>query len=126
MGPGVKILLDTVILIDYLRRLPPAEEYVECILENASISVITRAEVLVGVTEADKPAVTALLDWFPLHVLDKEAADLAATLRRSERWKLPDACQAALAQHHGLQLATRDTKDFPPERYGFVVIPYIL
>jgi len=122
----VSILLDTVILIDYLRSPPPAVEYVERILEDACISVITRAEVLVGVTDAERSAVSALLDWFPLYGLDKEAADLAASLRRSERWKLPDAFQAALAQRHGLQLATRNTKDFPPEQYDFVVVPYVL
>jgi predicted nucleic acid-binding protein len=122
----VSVLLDTVILIDYLRSLPPAVEYLERIREDACISVITRAEVLVGVADEERLAVAALLDWFPLYVLEKDAADLAASLRRSERWKLPDAFQAALAQRHGLQLATRNTKDFPPERYNFIVVPYIL
>ena len=53
-------------------------------------------------------------------------ADLAAVLRREHGWKLPDAFQAALAQHYGVTLATRNTKDFPPSRYEFVVVPYAL
>ena len=52
-------------------------------------------------------------------------ADLAATLRRQHKWKLPDAFQAALAQTHKLKLATRNTKDFP-SRHDFVEIPYEL
>jgi predicted nucleic acid-binding protein len=41
-----------------------------------------------------------------------------------ERSPLPDALQAAAAVHHGLMLATRNTKDFPPRRFDFVVVPY--
>jgi predicted nucleic acid-binding protein len=29
-----------------------------------------------------------------------------------------------VARHHGLAIATRDTRDFPPERYDFVRVPY--
>ena len=36
------------------------------------------------------------------------------------------ALQAALARYHSLSLVTRNTRDFPPDRYGFVVIPYVL
>jgi hypothetical protein len=35
-----------------------------------------------------------------------------------------DALQAAAARQHGLRLATRNTKDFPPERFAFVHVPY--
>jgi predicted nucleic acid-binding protein len=56
----------------------------------------------------------------------KPIADLAASLRREYRWKLPDAFQAALAKHHELRLATRNTEDFPPEAHEFVSVPYAL
>ena len=39
---------------------------------------------------------------------------------------VPDAFQAALAQLHGLKLATRNHRDFPPDRFSFVVVPYTL
>ena len=58
--------------------------------------------------------------------IDTEVADLAAALRRANRWKLPDAFQAALARRHGLKLATRNVRDFPPERFDFVEAPYSL
>ncbi|MEK7404342.1 MAG: PIN domain-containing protein [Acidobacteriota bacterium] len=57
---------------------------------------------------------------------DREAADLAASLRRKYRWRLPDAFQAALAQLHGLKLATRNVRDFPPKQFDFVEAPYTL
>ncbi|MBI2840298.1 MAG: asparaginase [Acidobacteria bacterium] len=59
-------------------------------------------------------------------VIDKTVADLAARLRRETRWRLPDAFQAALAQMNGLRLVTRNSKDFPPQKWSFVVIPYKL
>ncbi len=58
--------------------------------------------------------------------ISKAVGDLAASLRREYVWKLPDAFQAALAQHHDLKLVTRNTKDFPPARHEFVVVPYAL
>ena len=57
-------------------------------------------------------------------MITKEVADLAAVLRRQHRWKLPDAFQAALAQTHKLRLATRNTRDFPAEKFAFVSVPY--
>jgi predicted nucleic acid-binding protein len=64
------------------------------------------------------------LDAFTALPIDQKAADLAAALRREHRWKLPDAFQAALSQIHKLKLITRNTKDFPPARFDFVVAPY--
>jgi predicted nucleic acid-binding protein len=63
-------------------------------------------------------------DCFPTLAIDQATADLAAALRRDHGWKLPDAFQAAIAQQHGLRLVTRNRRDFPPQRYRFVDIPY--
>jgi predicted nucleic acid-binding protein len=51
---------------------------------------------------------------------------LAAQLRGKYGWKLPDAFQAALAQHHKTKLTTRNTKDFDPKKHDFVEVPYSL
>ena len=91
-----------------------------------AISVITRAEVLVGFEGKERQLARRLLDRFPTMIIDRTIADRAATLRRRYRWKMPDALQAAVATHHKLKLATRDTDDFPPRRYRFVVVPYTL
>jgi hypothetical protein len=121
---GDGILLDSVILIDHFNGVGPATEYLRGIAERAHISAITRAEVLAGFAPENLRDPRALLDAFPLLVIDREIADLAADLRRAHGWRLPDALQAAVARHHGLAFATRNTRDFPPDRYDFVRVPY--
>lgn len=119
----MSVLLDSVIIIDHLNGISAATTYLRT-LPAAAISVITRAEVLAGTDSRNIAAVTRLLDRYPTLAIDQAIADRAAELRRMYRWRLPDAFQAALAHSHGLQLATRNTKDFPPTRFGWVVVPY--
>jgi predicted nucleic acid-binding protein len=118
------IVLDSVILIDHFNSLDQATSYLREVGESASITAITRAEVLTGFDSVNLPLAKALLDRYRLLAIDGAVADLAAQLRREHRWKLPDALQAAAARQHGLRLATRNTKDFPPERYSFIHVPY--
>lgn len=120
------VVLDSVILIDHFNAVAQATAYLSEVGESASITAITRAEVLTGFDSADVPLAAALLNRFRLLAIDGPVADLAAQLRREHRWKLPDALQAAAARQHGLRLATRNTKDFPPKRYTFVHVPYTL
>lgn len=74
--------------------------------------------------EKDADVVVSLLDQDKLLIIDKPVTDAAANLRGVQRWKLPDAFQAALALHHKIKLTTRNTNDFDPKRYDFVEIPY--
>lgn len=124
--PARDFLLDSVILIDHLNGIPQATEFLRAARSLSAVSVITRAEVLCGFTEDEENLGMAFLDLFPTLPLDRDAADMAGRLRRTWRWKMPDAVQAALAITHGLRLATRNTKDFPPERHTFVFVPYEL
>jgi hypothetical protein len=121
-----EFLLDSVILIDHLNGIPAATEFLRATRSRSAISVITRAEVLCGFTEDEEDLGMAFLDLFTTLPLDRDAADMAGRLRRTWRWKMPDAVQAALAITHGLRLVTRNTKDFPPERHPFVFVPYEL
>jgi len=91
-----------------------------------AISVITFAEVLTGFEGKERQLARRLLDRFPILIIDRAVADLAATLRRQNRWKMPDALQAAVAKRHKLKFATRDTDDFSPKRHRFVIVPYTL
>jgi predicted nucleic acid-binding protein len=120
------VVLDSVILIDHFNSVHQATAYLQQVGEGAAITAITRAEVLTGFDTADVPLASALLSRFRLLVIDGPIADLAAQLRREHRWKLPDALQAAAARQNGLRLATRNTKDFPPERFAFIHVPYTL
>ena len=88
------------------------------------VSAITCCEVLAGARPEAKATVAALLDTFGFLPIDRAVADLAAELRQQHRWKLPDAIQAATAKHHGLRLATRNTRDFKPAEHAFVLVPY--
>jgi predicted nucleic acid-binding protein len=123
-GGPLKLLLDSVILIDHFNGRPEATQYLASVAGDAALSVITRAEVLAGFDSEEAVTAASLLDRFPTLGIDLPVADLAARLRREQRWKMPDALQAALAQYHGLTLATRNTRDFPPDRHRFVVVPY--
>ncbi|KXW57085.1 tRNA(fMet)-specific endonuclease VapC [Ferrovum myxofaciens] len=119
-------LLDSVILIDHFNGVEAATNFLRERRSDAAISAITRAEVLTGFDEAQRALPARLLDTFVCLQLDQVTADLAARLRRKHHWKLPDAIQAAVAQHHGLKLVTRNIKDFPPSVFDFVLTPYSL
>lgn len=120
----VKLLLDSVILIDHFNGIAAATNYLAAHYPDASVSVITRAEVLTGFEQRSAGKATRFLDCFPTLAIDQQTADFAAALRRDHGWKLPDAFQAALAHLHGLKFVTRNRRDFPPQRHDFVVIPY--
>jgi predicted nucleic acid-binding protein len=121
----ITCLLDSVILIDHLNGHTEATAYLARLdPEAAAVSVITRAEILVGIEEKDEPLVKAWLDLYQHLAIDKPIADLAAALRRQEGWRLPDAFQAAFCHNHRIKLITRNTKDFNPKKYDFVEVPY--
>ena len=119
-------LLDSVILIDHFNGIDSATGFIADEREDIALSPITRAEVLTGFDEDQLPLARGLLDRFPTLPVTATEADLAASLRRSEGWRLPDALQAAVARCNGLRLVTRNTKDFSPDRYPFVEVPYVV
>jgi predicted nucleic acid-binding protein len=121
----VRYLLDSVILIDHFNNVEAATTFLAEHGSECAISVITRAEVLAGFTLRSESLARELLDVFPHLPITSEIADLAASLRRSEHWKLPDALQAAVAVQHGLVLVTRNTRDFRVRgKKVEVVVPY--
>lgn len=117
-------LLDSVILIDHCNGIATATEFIVQHGKACAVSVITRAEVVAGFSEDNASLALELLDSFTTLPITAEIADLAAALRRSERWKLPDAFQAAIASYHGLTLVTRNTRDFQPGGTPPVLVPY--
>jgi predicted nucleic acid-binding protein len=123
---AVRLLLDSVIVIDHFNGIDAATRYLAANGADAAVSVITRAEALTGFEPPAMKRAAEFLDCFPALAIDQPIADRAAALRRSEGWKLPDAFQAAIAERHGLQLVTRNRRDFSPRRHPFVVIPYRL
>lgn len=123
----VEMLIDSVILIDHLNGIPEASDWLAGEgWDRLAISAITRAGVLAGAAGEEVVLIGHLLDSFPCLPLDAETADRAASIRRETRLRLLDAFQAALAEVHNLKLVTRNTRDFPREKFEYVVIPYEL
>ena len=122
----MKYLLDSVIVIDHLNGIDAATSFLGVHGDDSAISIITWAEVLAGCDDAQEASVRSLLSHFPTLPLTLEVADLAASLRKSERIKLPDAFQAAVAIEHDLILVTRNTRDFQSGGQVQVLIPYRL
>jgi predicted nucleic acid-binding protein len=120
-------LLDSVILIDHFNGIPKATKFILGLQpEDTAISVITRAEILVGIKKEDRGNTLIMLNQYVTFPIDINIADIAADLRKEYGWKLPDAFQASLAKYYNLKLCTRNTKDFDPRRHSFVEVPYKL
>jgi predicted nucleic acid-binding protein len=77
--------------------------------DSTALSVITLAEILVGLEEEATGLVRPFLKQFRILSIDPPVAEKAANLRKGFGWKLPDAFQAALARQHHLCLVTRNT-----------------
>lgn len=123
---SAKYLLDSTILIDHLNGIRQATDWLSKLGDDeALISVITRAEVLVKASEKWEE-VSALLDEYACLPIGPDEADIAAGLRDRYRIKLPDAFQAAIAHNEEIVLVTRDAADFKKIPHLEVKIPYHL
>ena len=118
----VKALLDTNILIDFLRGVPAARDELNR-YEDKAISIVTWMEVMAGAPILAERATRDFLDGFALIELNETVAERAVTLRRKHRLKLPDAIVWASARVQAMLLVTRDTKGFPTDDPG-VRMPY--
>lgn len=114
------VLVDTTVIIDYLRGNPGAVELLkrERALGVLHASEITRLEVLAGMRRAEEEVTRALLSTFNWHPVDQPVADEAGALGR--RW-LPshnaigaaDLAIAATAILIGGKLLTQNVRHFP-------------
>ena len=114
------VLVDTSVLIDYLRGDQRAAVVLEAERAIAPLhaSEITRLEVLAGMRPAEEVATRALLATLVWHSVDADVAEAAGALGR--RW-LPshhtidgaDLAIAATAMKWGARLLTRNTRHFP-------------
>jgi predicted nucleic acid-binding protein len=120
----VKALLDTNILVDYLKGIPQAKDELAH-FEDSAVSMVTWMEVMVGATPENEAATRQFLRSFSLLPVDDAVAEQAVLVRRKFRMRLPDAIILASAQVHDRLLVTRNSKDFPEDLPG-VRIPYRL
>lgn len=120
------ILVDTDILIDYLRGMPPAVQYLEASDADLNLSVVNVAELHAGVRDDEREAVNTLLECFKIIPLDKDIAVRGGLLRRdygkSHGVELADALIAATVESLGCTLATLNRKHYP--MISSVTVPY--
>ncbi len=111
------MLVDTDILIDYLRGNAAASDFLEANIGSIFISSVSVAELFQGVREGkEKIALTATISAMTVLPLTGEIAERAGLIRRDYRNKtgcgLADCMIAATAEHHALPLATLNGRHF--------------
>jgi predicted nucleic acid-binding protein len=120
------LLIDTDILIDYLRGFQAAVHFLESLENDLIISTINVAEVYSGIRDHERDLVKNFLDCFEIVPLDEAIALEGGLLRRnygkSHGVGLADAIVAATAIKMGCQLATLNLKHYPMLKT--VSVPY--
>lgn len=121
------LLIDTDVLIDYLREKAEAVSYLESLSELLLISVITVAELYAGVRDgAERTKLDEFISAFEIVAVDQEISVKGGLYRRdymkSHNVGLADALIAATAEVHRARLVTLNGKHFP--MLANVIIPY--
>ncbi|HEY6186858.1 MAG TPA: type II toxin-antitoxin system VapC family toxin [Pyrinomonadaceae bacterium] len=122
-----RLLIDTDVLIDYLRGRAEAVSYLESLIEPLLISAITVAELYAGVREgAERTALDEFILAFEIVPVGKEIASKGGLYRRdygkSHSTGLADAVIAATADIRQADLVTLNKKHFP--MLASVIVPY--
>ena len=121
------VVVDTDVLIDYLRAVPEAVEYLESENRGLSVSTISVAELYAGVREgAERQALEAFVTAFDRVPVDEAIAESGGLFRRdfhqSHGVTLADALIAATAVARASTLVTLNRKHFP--MLADVQVPY--
>jgi predicted nucleic acid-binding protein len=124
-----KWLLDTDILVDYLRGVPQAVKFLQKAITTSvcHISAITIAELYAGVKDGkERPILDAFIQEFTLAVIDEKTAQQGGIYKRdygkSHGVGLADAILAATADNLDAELITLNKKHYPMLKS--VSVPY--
>lgn len=122
-----QLLIDTDVLIDYLRDRAESVTYLESLIPPLSVSAVTVAELYAGVRDgAERATLDRFIDSFRVVAVDKEIALRAGIIRRdfgkSHGTGLADAIIAATAEAQQANLVTLNSKHF--QMLKDVVVPY--
>ena len=123
----MSLLIDTDVLIDYLRDNPEAVQFLEGDRRELLISTISVAELYTGIREgAERQALDGFFAAFDLVPVDSSIAQKGGLYRRdyfrSHAVSLADALIAATASARSATLVTLNRKHFP--MVSDIHIPY--
>jgi predicted nucleic acid-binding protein len=112
------VLVDTNILIDCLRRSMKAMEWFKAQSERPFISAVSLLELYAGARsqreQRDIAELRKLVQCLPVvEQIGERSGVFMRLYGASHSIDIPDAIIAATAEHHGLGLATLNTKHFP-------------
>jgi predicted nucleic acid-binding protein len=122
-----RLLLDTDVLIDYLRGRPEAVSYLSSVTDQLMLSAITVTELYAGVREGtERVKLDAFITAFEVIPIEVEVARKGGLYRRDYRRShstgLGDALIAATAEIQQATLVTLNKKHFP--MLTTVIVPY--
>ena len=122
-----RLLIDTDVLVGYLRGRSEAVEYLEGLTSDLYISVISVAELFAGVRDdEEEKSLKQLLLAFVILPVTEQTARLGGLYRRdyggSHGTGLADALIAATSEENGADLATFNRRHFP--MVSRITVPY--
>lgn len=114
-----RILLDSSIIIDLLRRKDKTQTLLHKLTlqgYHLAIAIITHAELYSGKSIWEKQKareeLETILQYIEIISIDKSISEKAGEIRAHYQINLLDAIIASTAIHHNLSLATLNIKDF--------------
>jgi len=124
---AINLLIDTGVLIDYLREQGDAVRYLESMKDKPLISVITVAELYAGVREGkERKRLDKFISAFEVVLVDLNISVKGGLFRgdygKSHNTGIADALIAATADTQKASLVTLNAKHFPMLKN--VIIPY--
>jgi predicted nucleic acid-binding protein len=111
-------LVDSDVLIDYLKGFDSAFDLMETHIDRIALSVITIAEIRAGIKgKEEEQAFEQFLSAIPHYDVTRTIAEMGGDwvrqFGRSHGVEIPDALIAATAAVHHLELKTLNTKHYP-------------
>ncbi len=123
------VLVDTDVLIDFLRGNAKAKEFLSELSERADVqcSVISVGEIYAGMRELEEPATRELIASLIVIPLTEEIAENAGRMKRRVKGyalELGDCFIAATAIAASAALATNNAKHYPFDGLSLIVPAY--
>ena len=127
MGQSTKLLLDTDVIIEYLRNRDPAVAFIESLEGILLVSVMTLAELFTGVKDAiEEAAIDDFLTPFEIisvgPAIAKQAGRYRQQYKQSHGMGMVDAILAATAESEGAILVSFNQRHYP--MLPNLIVPY--